>query len=165
LSASRYPELTLLEQMKIILAAIAARRSRSKLEATDRLLADYVERAARYVPCESQLFDSEAVFVDWLDRQPGRTPDYAILLDSRGRQYTSEEFSVLLGRIRDEGTQHLVLAIGPADGWSATTRERANMLFSLGSLTLPHQLARVVLAEQVYRALTILAGHPYHSGH
>ncbi len=153
------------ELMKITLVAIGGRRSRSKSEATDRLLADYVERAAQYVPCESQLFGSEAAFIDWLDRQPGRMPGYAILLDSRGRRYTSEEFSALLGRIRDEGTQRLVLAIGPADGWSATTRERANLLFSLGCLTLPHQLARVVLAEQVYRALTILAGHPYHSGH
>jgi 23S rRNA (pseudouridine1915-N3)-methyltransferase len=59
----------------------------------------------------------------------------------------------------------LVLAIGPADGWSAATRKRANLLLSLGRMTLPHQLARIVLAEQVYRALTILAGHPYHSGH
>jgi 23S rRNA (pseudouridine1915-N3)-methyltransferase len=100
-----------------------------------------------------------------LDRQPGRTPGYAILLDSRGQQYTSEEFSAQLGRIRDEGTQRLVFAIGPADGWSAAARERANLLLSLGRMTLPHQLARVVLAEQVYRALTILAGHPYHSGH
>ena len=88
-----------------------------------------------------------------------------ILLDSRGQQYTSEEFAAHLGRIRDEGTQRLVLAIGPADGWSAAARQRANLLLSFGRMTLPHQLARVVLAEQVYRALTILAGHPYHSGH
>jgi 23S rRNA (pseudouridine1915-N3)-methyltransferase len=59
----------------------------------------------------------------------------------------------------------VVLAIGPADGWSGMARERANLIFSLGRITLPHQLARVVLAEQVYRALTILAGHPYHCGH
>jgi 23S rRNA (pseudouridine1915-N3)-methyltransferase len=150
--------------MKITLAAIAPRRARSKSEATDRLLADYIERAARYIPCDSLLFDSETPMLDWLDRQPGRTP-YTILLDSRGRQYTSEEFSTYLGRIRDEGTQRLVFAIGPADGWSAAARERANLLFSLGRLTLPHQLARVVIAEQIYRALTILAGHPYHSGH
>jgi len=151
--------------MKITLAAIAPRRTRSKSEATDRLLADYLERAARYVPCDSQLFDSEAAVLDWLDRQPGRTSAYAILLDSRGQQYTSEEFSAHIGRIRDEGAQRLVLAIGPADGWSAVARQRANFLLSFGRLTLPHQLARVVLAEQVYRALTILAGHPYHSGH
>ena len=151
--------------MKITLVAIAPRRSRSKSEATDRLLADYIERATRYVPCDAQLFDSEAEFLDWLDRQPGRTPAYAILLDSRGQQYSSEEFSAHIGRIRDDGIQRLVLAIGPADGWSDAARRRANLLLSFGRLTLPHQLARVVLAEQVYRALTILAGHPYHTGH
>jgi 23S rRNA (pseudouridine1915-N3)-methyltransferase len=151
--------------MKITLAAIAPHRARSKSEAMDRLLADYIERVARYVPCDSQLFNSESATLDWLDRQPGRTPAYAILLDSRGQQYTSEEFSAHIGRIRDEGAQRVVFAIGPADGWSAAARQRANLLFSFGRLTLPHQLARVVLAEQVYRALTILAGHPYHCGH
>jgi 23S rRNA (pseudouridine1915-N3)-methyltransferase len=151
--------------MKITHAAIAARRTRSKTDATDRLLADYVERSARYIPCESQLFESEASLLEWLDKQTGRAPAYAILLDSRGRQQTSEEFAAHLGRLRDDGVQRLVLAIGPADGWSAAARQRGNLLFSLGLITLPHQLARVVLAEQVYRALTILAGHPYHSGH
>lgn len=151
--------------MKITLTAIAPRRSRTKAEATDRLLADYIERVGRYVPCESQIFESEAALLAWLDRQAGRAAAYAILLDSRGQQYTSEEFAERLGNLRDAGTQRLVLAIGPADGWSAAARERANLLFSLGRITLPHQLARVVLAEQVYRGLTILAGHPYHSGH
>jgi 23S rRNA (pseudouridine1915-N3)-methyltransferase len=151
--------------MKITLAAVSPRRNRSKSEATDRLLADYIERAGRYIPCDSELFESEAAVLEWLDRQPGRTPAYAILLDSRGQQYSSDEFAQQLGRVRDEGTQRLVLAIGPADGWSPAARQRANLLFSLGRVTLPHQLARVVLAEQVYRALTILAGHPYHSGH
>jgi 23S rRNA (pseudouridine1915-N3)-methyltransferase len=151
--------------MKLVLAAVLPRRSRSKSEASDRLLEDYIARTTRYVPCESQLFESEAAVLEWLDRQPGRTPPYAILLDSRGQQYTSEEFAAHIGRIRDDGTQRLVLAVGPADGWSAAARQRANLLFSLGRITLPHQLARVVLAEQVYRALTILAGHPYHSGH
>ena len=151
--------------MKITLAAIAPRRTRSKSEASDRLIADYIERATRYVPCDSELFDSEAAILDWLDRQSGRTPAYAILLDSRGQQYSSDEFAAHLGRIRDEGVQRLVLAIGPADGWSPAAHQRANLLFSFGRMTLPHRLARVVLAEQVYRALTILAGHPYHSGH
>jgi 23S rRNA (pseudouridine1915-N3)-methyltransferase len=148
-----------MDLMKITLAAVSSRR------AIDPLLADYVERAARYTPCESQVFESEAVLLDWLDHKPGRTSAYAILLDSRGQQYTSEEFAAHIGRVRDDGVQRLVLAIGPADGWSPAARQRANQLFSLGRITLPHQLARVVLAEQVYRALTILAGHPYHSGH
>ena len=151
--------------MKMSLAAIGPRRSRSKSEATDRLLADYIDRAGRYCPCESEIFDSEPALLEWLERSGGRVPAYTILLDSRGQQYTSEEFAGHLGRLRDDGTQRVVLAIGPADGWSAGARQRANLLFSLGRVTLPHQLARVVVAEQVYRALTILAGHPYHSGH
>jgi 23S rRNA (pseudouridine1915-N3)-methyltransferase len=151
--------------MKITLAAIAPRRGRSKTEATDRLIADYIERATRFVPCESELFDTETMLINWLNRQPGRAAAYAILLDSRGQQFSSDEFAAQLGRIRDEGIQRLVFAIGPADGWSPAARQRANLLFSFGRITLPHQLARVVLAEQVYRALTILAGHPYHSGH
>lgn len=151
--------------MKITLAAVFPRHARSKSGTTDRVLADYVERASRYVPCESQVFETEAGLLDWIERQPGRSSAYAILLDSRGHQYSSEEFAAHLGRIRDEGAQRLIFAIGPADGWSPGARQRANLLLSFGRLTLPHQLARVVLAEQVYRALTILAGHPYHSGH
>ena len=149
--------------MRLALTAIVPRRSKD--EATERLLADYIERAARYMPCESQVFVSEAALLEWLDRQAGRSPAYAILLDSRGQQSTSDEIAALVGRLRDDGTQRLVFAVGPADGWSGATRQRANLLLSLGRITLPHQLARVVVAEQVYRALTILAGHPYHSGH
>jgi 23S rRNA (pseudouridine1915-N3)-methyltransferase len=151
--------------MKLILAAVLARQFRSKSEAGDRLIDEYMQRTARYAACSSELFDSEAGLLTWLDRQAGRTPAYAILLDSRGQQYSSEEFAGQIGRLRDEGTQRLVLAIGPADGWSPVARQRADLLLSLGRMTLPHQLARVVLAEQVYRAFTILAGHPYHSGH
>jgi 23S rRNA (pseudouridine1915-N3)-methyltransferase len=151
--------------MKITLTAIAPRRVRSKSEATDRLLADYIERCSRYLPCESQTFDDEAGLLNWLGSQSGRSPIHLILLDSRGQQHSSEEFASRLGKLRDGGAQRLVLAIGPADGWSAAGLQQANLLLSLGRITLPHQLARVVLAEQVYRALTILAGHPYHSGH
>jgi len=151
--------------MKVLLTAITPRRLRSKSEAADRLLSDYIDRSARYLPCESQTFEDEPAFLDWLGRQSGRGPAHAVLLDSRGQQLSSEEFSVRLGNLRDGGTQRLVLAIGPADGWSAAALQRASLLFSLGRITLPHQLARIVLAEQVYRALTILAGHPYHSGH
>src|SRR5271168_3550882 len=112
--------------MKLVLAAVLSRQSRSKSEASDRLLADYVERASRYCPCESQVFESEPALLDWLDRSPGRSPAHVILLDSRGQQYSSEEFAAHLGRMRDDGTQRLVLAIGPADGWSSAARQRAN---------------------------------------
>ena len=151
--------------MKITLAAILPRSSRTKTEPTDRLFADYTSRITRYMPCESQLFESEIKFLEVLSREPGRTPAIAILLDSRGQQLSSEDFATYLGTIRDTGTQRLVLAIGPADGWSDAARARANLLLSFGRITLPHQLARVILAEQLYRAFTILAGHPYHSGH
>lgn len=151
--------------MRILFTAIAPRRNRSKSEATDRLLTDYIERCSRYLSCESQTFDDETAFLDWLNRQSGRGPAHAVLLDSRGKQFSSEEFATRLGALRDGGTQRLVLGIGPADGWSAAALQRADLLLSLGKMTLPHQLARVVLAEQVYRGLTILAGHPYHSGH
>ena len=103
--------------------------------------------------------------IEWLDRHQRRSPVYVILLDSRGKQLSSEEFSAELGHLRDTGVQRLMFAVGPADGWSLAGRQRAHLLLSLGRITLPHQLARVVLAEQVYRALTILAGHPYHLGH
>jgi 23S rRNA (pseudouridine1915-N3)-methyltransferase len=87
------------------------------------------------------------------------------LLDSRGRQFTSEAFAAWITARRDQGARHLVFAIGPADGWSDHARQQAQLLLSLGPMTLPHSLARLVLAEQLYRACTILAGHPYHTGH
>jgi 23S rRNA (pseudouridine1915-N3)-methyltransferase len=151
--------------MKVTLAAVLSRQVRSKSEHGDRLIEEYIQRTTRYAACTSELFDSQAGLLTWLDRQVGRTRAYVVLLDSRGQEYSSEEFAGRIGRLRDEGTQRLVLAIGPADGWSAEVRQRADVLLSLGRMTLPHQLARVVLAEQVYRAFTILAGHPYHSGH
>jgi 23S rRNA (pseudouridine1915-N3)-methyltransferase len=100
-----------------------------------------------------------------LERQPGRTAAPLILLDSLGRQMTSEAFAAWLGVRRDQGVQKMVFAIGPASGWSQETRQQAHLLLSLGTLTLAHALARLVLAEQLYRASTILAGHPYHTGH
>ena len=151
--------------MKITLTAIVPRRSRTKADAFETLLADYTTRAARYTPTNTQLFETEPDFLDWTSTQPGRTTPYAILLDSRGKLLSSEDLATTFGTHRDQSTQRLILAIGPADGWSDAARSRANLLFSLGRITLPHQLARVVLAEQTYRALTILANHPYHAGH
>jgi len=151
--------------MKITLAAIVPRRSRAKADAIDTLIADFLKRSTRFNPIDSQLFDTEPELLAFLAAQPGRTAPVAILLDSRGQQLSSEDFAQTLARHRDQGTQRLILAIGPADGWSKEAHTRANLLFSLGRITLPHQLARLVLAEQTYRALTILANHPYHSGH
>jgi 23S rRNA (pseudouridine1915-N3)-methyltransferase len=151
--------------MKIILAAIAPTRSRAKSSPADALAADYVARASHFSPCVAENFPSEGALLATLDRAAARTAPHLILLDSRGKQLSSEAFAAHIGGLRDNGIQSLILAIGPADGWSDAARARAGLTLSFGAITLPHALARAVLAEQVYRALTILAGHPYHSGH
>jgi 23S rRNA (pseudouridine1915-N3)-methyltransferase len=118
--------------------------------------------------CGTEVFRSEKALMEWLGKQRGRTNVVVQMLDGRGRQMTSEELAAWLGARRDEGTQHVVFAVGPADGWSDAAREegaRRGGLLSLGSFTLAHSLARVVMAEQIYRACTILTGHPYHTGH
>ena len=139
----------------------------------------YLERISPFASTQAEAFKSEAAFLDWLDRQKGRgprgrvhvrgvegrDPALPVLLDSRGKQMTSEAFAAWIGARRDQGTRHLVFAIGPADGWSPAAHARAQLLLSLGPFTLAHALARLVLAEQLYRATTILTGHPYHSGH
>jgi 23S rRNA (pseudouridine1915-N3)-methyltransferase len=151
--------------VKLLVAAINPTRSRSKSDAAATLAADYLTRAARYLPCEAQTFPTESDLLATLDKQSSRTTPVLILLDSRGRQLSSEAFAEHIGRLRDTGTQSLILAIGPADGWSLAARARASLILSFGPITLPHELARAVLAEQLYRALTILANHPYHSAH
>jgi 23S rRNA (pseudouridine1915-N3)-methyltransferase len=125
----------------------------------------YVDRTAAFVPCEAMSFRKQEDLLEWLTRRQAKTSPIAVLLDSRGRQMTSEAFAAWLGARRDEGARHIVFAIGPADGWSDPSRLRAQLLLSLGPMTMAHALARLVIAEQLYRACTILAGHPYHAGH
>ena len=74
----------------------------------------------------------------------------------------SEALAKWLRRQRDEGQQRVVFAVGPVGGWADKERAKAGLLLSLGPMTLPHELVRVVVSEQLYRAFTILAGHPYH---
>ena len=78
---------------------------------------------------------------------------------------SSEAFADWIAQRRDSGAGQFVFGIGPADGWSPHALKRADLRLSFGTMTLPHALARLVLAEQVYRAATILSGHPYHLGH
>jgi 23S rRNA (pseudouridine1915-N3)-methyltransferase len=125
----------------------------------------YLKRASAFVPTEAMAFRAQEDLLEWLDRKQGRTPVVAVLLDSRGRQMTSEVFAKWIGERRDQGARQMVFAIGPPSGWNDELRGRAQLLLSLGSLTMAHALARLVLAEQLYRACTILAGHPYHFGH
>lgn len=84
-----------------------------------------------------------------------------LALDERGKAFTTQGLSVMLSEWMRDAT-HPCFAIGGADGLSDEVKERAVKLFSLSALTLPHQMVRVVLAEQLYRAWTILARHPYH---
>src|SRR5690606_19131011 len=85
-----------------------------------------------------------------------------VVLDERGALLGSEDFAGRLAGFRDEGRRMLALAIGGPDGHDGEMRRNADLLLSLGRMTWPHQIARVLLAEQLYRAATILAGHPYH---
>jgi 23S rRNA (pseudouridine1915-N3)-methyltransferase len=86
----------------------------------------------------------------------------AIALDARGKPLTSEAFARLLAGVRDDGAKTAALLIGGPDGLSAGLLASAHYKVSLGAITLPHQLVRIVVAEQLYRATTILSGHPYH---
>ncbi|MEM9196533.1 MAG: 23S rRNA (pseudouridine(1915)-N(3))-methyltransferase RlmH [Pseudomonadota bacterium] len=85
-------------------------------------------------------------------------------LDERGRMLGSPDFAALIARWRDDGARDAAFVIGGADGLTAELRARADQLLALGPMVWPHRLARVMLAEQLYRAATILGGGPYHRG-
>jgi len=144
-----------------MIASIAGRRS----EHCDALVADYVKRTSAYLPISTEVFRTSKTLFGMLAQQRSRLAAALVMLDSGGIQFSSEELARWFRRQRDESRQRLVFAVGPADGWSDEDRAHASLLLSLGPMTLPHELARVVLCEQVYRAFTILAGHPYHTGH
>jgi 23S rRNA (pseudouridine1915-N3)-methyltransferase len=85
-----------------------------------------------------------------------------VCLDPKGKARSSEAFARELAKLRDGGAPGLVFFVGGADGLGEAARDKADLTLSLGPMTLPHGLARIVLTEQIYRAMTILAGHPYH---
>jgi 23S rRNA (pseudouridine1915-N3)-methyltransferase len=93
---------------------------------------------------------------------PPVTPVREVLLDERGKLMSSEEFAALLSRWRDEGVREARFLIGAADGHGDAAREKADLLLGFGAMTWPHMLARAMLAEQLWRATSIIAGHPYH---
>jgi 23S rRNA (pseudouridine1915-N3)-methyltransferase len=94
----------------------------------------------------------------WPRFEAGRT----VVLDETGKDMGSEALAALLGRWRDDGARETRFLIGAADGHDAATRAGADLLLGFGRATWPHMLVRAMLAEQLYRASTILAGHPYH---
>lgn len=138
---------------------------KTKEPAIQALSAEYLKRISRYVQTDSHELAAEPALLKLADRASGRTAPVLILLDARGRQFTSEEFAGLLRDQQDRGTQNLLFGIGPADGFSDRARADADLILSFGKMTLAHELARVVLLEQIYRAFTILKRHPYHTGH
>ena len=102
-----------------------------------------------------------------LPESGGKLPEIAgrtrvVVLDERGKDLSSQQFAAMLGRWRDEGARETRFLIGAADGHDEASRREADLLLAFGKATWPHLLARAMLAEQLYRATSILAGHPYH---
>jgi 23S rRNA (pseudouridine1915-N3)-methyltransferase len=146
---------------------------KTKEPAIQSLTDEYVQRISRYATVEGRPLRDEASLLQTCGRgEPAKSSRAAsqkkstlVLMDSRGKQLSSEEFAGFLGDYQERTPLPLLFAIGPADGFSEAARTAAQHMISLGKMTLPHELARVVLLEQLYRAFTILKGHPYHSGH
>ena len=122
--------------------------------------ADLVERYAKRIPGGIRV--SELPDTGGAIPAPLHTPVREILLDERGRQLSSEQLAAQLGKWRDEGVREVRFLIGAADGHDDAARAKADLLIAFGGMTWPHMLARAMLAEQLYRATSILAGHPYH---
>lgn len=124
---------------------------------------------------EAELADRYARRIAWplvtteLPERGGRlpeplTPHRQVVLDERGKQLSSEDFAALLGRWRDDGVRETRFLLGAADGHDQAERDGADLLLAFGAATWPHLLARAMLMEQLFRATSILAGHPYHRG-
>jgi 23S rRNA (pseudouridine1915-N3)-methyltransferase len=137
---------------------------KTKDPAVQSLTDEYVKRIARYADAEALELKDESAFLKLCaNARPAR--HFPVLLDSRGKQFSSEELAEFLRNHQDRNPVPLLFGVGPANGFAPETRREAKLLLSLGKMTLAHELARVVLLEQLYRAFTILKGHPYHLGH
>jgi len=129
--------------------------------AIQSLTDDYMKRIGRYADIEAlPLKDEDALLPT---KASGR--NYLVLLDWRGKQLSSEELATFIDDHQQRNPLPLLFAVGPADGFGDRARHSADFLLSLGKMTFAHELARVILLEQLYRAFTILKKHPYHLGH
>ena len=133
--------------------------------AIQALTADYLKRLAYYADVEGMVFPNEAALLKMKERAGARPAHSIVLLDMRGKQLSSEEFAKFVENHQNRNPYPLLFAIGGADGFSEQARKSASFVLSLGRMTLAHELARIVLLEQLYRAFSILKGHPYHVGH
>jgi 23S rRNA (pseudouridine1915-N3)-methyltransferase len=122
------------------------------------VLEEYVKRIGHQAAIEiTEVRDGEAA-VKKLDADRAAT---VMLLDAGGKTFSSEAFAKWIGEQRDRGVREVVFVCGDADGFPDVVRERVKQKFSLSAMTYSHELARVMLAEQIYRAFAILAGSPY----
>jgi|SRR6185312_11797809 len=139
---------------------------KTKEAAIGSLTQEYLKRLSRYGEVEGLSLKDEAALAAFSGKSARPQKKHSlVLLDPRGKQFSSEELARFLDDQQRRNPQLLLFVIGPADGFSEETRQSATAILSLGKLTIAHELARVVLLEQLYRACTILKGHPYHLGH
>jgi 23S rRNA (pseudouridine1915-N3)-methyltransferase len=132
---------------------------KTRREEARALFDDYLGRIERYAETEIvELRDGAATNLRKIKIEPSSV---TVLLDAGGKQFTSEQFARWMGDLRDRGIRELVFLCGDAAGFPEGLRDAAKQKISLSSFTMPHEFARVVLAEQIYRAFAILAGHPY----
>jgi len=138
---------------------------KTKEPAIRALTEEYLRRISRYAEVAGLALKDEAAILSLARGERQNKERYKlVLLDSRGKQLSSEEFAEFIEREQLSAVP-LLFAIGGSDGFNEEARLRAGAALSLGKMTLPHELARVVLVEQIYRAFTILKNHPYHLGH
>jgi 23S rRNA (pseudouridine1915-N3)-methyltransferase len=145
--------------VKLTIAWIGKTKDRAIQELTDK----YLDRLVHYATIEALSLKDDAKLLKLIEGKSERHT--LIALDSRGKQLSSEGLAEFLRNHQDRGSAHLVFAIGGADGLSEPVKNTAAFTLSLGKMTLSHELARVALLEQLYRAFTILKRHPYHVGH
>ena len=147
--------------MKLTIAWIGKTKSPAVQSLTD----EYLKRLRQYTEADGVSLKDEAALLKLCGRDGRAARRRLVLLDSRGKQLSSEELAKFLGDHQDKNPLPLAFAIGAADGFSEAARQQADLTLSFGKMTLAHELARVVLLEQLYRGFTILKGHPYHLGH
>jgi 23S rRNA (pseudouridine1915-N3)-methyltransferase len=144
---------------------IVAWIGKTKTAAIQSLTEDYLARLQHYAKVEGVSLRDEAALLKLCHGDRRNRARRLILIDRGGQQLSSEEWAKFVRTQEERSSGPLLFAIGPADGFSEEVRRQAHTSLSLGKITLPHELARVVVLEQLYRALTILKGHPYHLGH
>ena len=158
--------------MRLVILSVGHARGTQEGALTD----DFIHRANQMgkrlgfqsVTCEeipvSRSRELSKRMAEEAEKLAARVPDGAhiVMLDAKGKGMTSEDFAEMLGALRDAGTKDMAFVIGGPDGLAPLPGKRAGRSLAFGPQTWPHLMVRAMLSEQVYRALTILAGHPYH---